>query len=59
MNEKSEKYIYVLMLRDYKFYIGQSANPDSRIRKQFDGKGSAWTKLYPPVEVILLNQLAI
>lgn len=59
MDIKSEKYIYVLKLKDDKYYVGQSTEPDSRIKKQFDGKGSAWTKLHNPIEIVLLQSIGV
>jgi len=57
MDDRVERFIYVLMLRDYKFYIGQSSDPTKRIEKQYKGKGSAWTRLYYPVETVLLKSI--
>lgn len=59
MDEESEKFIYVLKLEDGKYYIGQSTDPDKRIKKQFDRKGSAWTKLYKPIEILSLESIGI
>lgn len=46
--------IYVLKLADDCFYIGQSStdNFQERVRKHFRGKGSAWTRLHSPTEII-------
>jgi predicted GIY-YIG superfamily endonuclease len=59
MDIKSEKYIYILRLEAEKYYIGQTTDPDNRIKKQFKGKGSAWTKLYKPIEVISLENIGV
>jgi predicted GIY-YIG superfamily endonuclease len=59
MDIKSEKYIYILKLEAEKYYIGQTTEPDNRIKKQFNGKGSAWTKLYKPIEIILLESIGV
>ena len=45
-------YIYVLKLTDNKFYVGRSINPKSRIACHFKGQGSAWSKKYPPLEIL-------
>ena len=51
-DRKEEIYIYILQLSNGYFYVGQTVNPSSRIKKQFSGKGSSWTKLNPPKSVI-------
>lgn len=38
MDKKSKKYIYVLKLEG-RYYIGQSTDPESSIKKQYDRKG--------------------
>ena len=45
-------FLYVLKLEDSKLYVGQSIDPEKRIKAHFKGKGSAWTKLHPPVEIV-------
>ena len=40
--------VYVTKSRNGKFYVGQSSNPDRRIKQHFSRKGSAWTKKHPP-----------
>lgn len=49
--------IYILRLIQNNFYIGKSKNPMKRIQQHMAGKGAAWTKKYPPLEVekIILN----
>ncbi len=44
--------VYVLRLEAGKFYVGQSMYPEERIKEHFNGKGSEWTRRYPPIEVI-------
>jgi predicted GIY-YIG superfamily endonuclease len=44
--------IYVLKLNGGKYYIGKTTNPDCRFEQHETGKGSAWTKLYEPLEII-------
>lgn len=41
--------IYVLALKGGKYYVGKSKNLTKRISRHLDGKGSAWTKKYPPL----------
>lgn len=52
-------YIYILFLKDYRFYIGWSENnPKNRIDQHFQGCGSTWTRKYPPKSFkIIENQI--
>lgn len=43
---------YALRLVENKFYIGSSTNFNQRARQHFTGQGSAWTKKYPPTDVL-------
>jgi len=47
-------YIYVLQLIEGKYYVGKTTNPDFRLKEHFDSNGSAWTKLYNPIQVLEL-----
>ena len=47
-----KKQVYVLELESGKYYIGESINPKNRIKSHFDGNGSLWTRLYPPIQVL-------
>ena len=49
---KRVKQVYVLELEKNKYYIGESINPKNRIRDHFEGRGSLWTRLYPPVQAL-------
>lgn len=44
-------YIYILELEQGKYYVGKTYSPFDRILSHFNGKGSAWTKKYSPVEI--------
>lgn len=44
--------LYILRLEGNRYYVGQSKYAKKRISKHFKGRGSAWTKAHPPVEVI-------
>jgi len=44
--------VYVLRLQGDKYYVGQSKHPKQRIKEHFDGKGSSWTRLHKPIEVV-------
>lgn len=45
-------WIYILELKDGKYYVGKTNNPDARILDHFKGGGSIWTKKYEPVKII-------
>ena len=47
-------YIYVLALKNNKYYIGKTTNPNFRLRQHFNSNGSNWTKRYKPIEVLEL-----
>lgn len=51
---ESERILYVLKLEDNCFYVGQTIvkNFEMRIKKHFNGRGSNWTKLHKPLEII-------
>jgi len=44
--------IYVLRLEGGHYYIGKSDNVAARYQQHLNGKGSAWTKKYPPVSLV-------
>ena len=47
--------IYILELKNNKYYIGKTNNPTFRLEQHFNSNlrsGSAWTKKYPPIKVI-------
>ena len=45
--------IYVLRLEHQKYYVGYcETTDDRRIRQHFDGRGSLWTQMHPPIEVM-------
>lgn len=45
-------FIYILYLQEGKYYIGKTDNPKVRIDDHFNSMGSAWTKLYKPIQVL-------
>ena len=49
---QAENNVYVLQLSNGKFYVGRTADSESRIRQHFSGYGSAWTRLHPPLQVL-------
>jgi predicted GIY-YIG superfamily endonuclease len=48
----SKTNIYVLQLKDGKYYIGKSDNVMKRYEEHLHGDGAAWTKIYKPISVI-------
>ena len=44
--------LYVLKLEGGNYYVGKTANLDSRIAQHMDGHGSAWTRKYKPISVV-------
>lgn len=47
-------YIYILELKDNKYYVGKTKNPDFRLKDHYTGKGSTWTNKYLPLKVVEL-----
>jgi len=43
--------IYVLELSDNKYYVGKSNNVNLRFQQHLDGRGSAWTRKYRPINI--------
>ncbi|KTB94315.1 hypothetical protein AO073_07540 [Pseudomonas syringae ICMP 11293] len=53
----TEYFLFVLKLESDCYYVGYSSKPDLRIRRYFAGKGSDWTDLHKPVEVLAKRSL--
>lgn len=51
-NQKDDRYIYCLRLEGGYFYIGQTVDVERRFAIHMSGKGSAWTKIHKPIEII-------
>ena len=45
-------YIYTLLLEDGYYYVGRTKDWERRRGEHFNKKGSEWTKLHPPLEVL-------
>jgi hypothetical protein len=45
-------YIYALQLKQGKYYIGKTLNPNFRIERHFNSEGAEWTKTYNPVKIL-------
>ena len=44
-------FIYVLKLKQDKYYIGKTNNPKFRIDTHINSKGSFWTQTYKPIDI--------
>ena len=44
-------WVYVLRLQDNCWYVGYSADPETRIASHFLGRGAQWTRLHTPIAV--------
>ena len=51
-SELCQRHLYVLELAGGKYYVGQTKDPDRRIRKHFKGSGAEWTRTHPPLREI-------
>jgi len=47
--------IYVLKLKENKYYVGKTTNPTYRLDDHFSEGGSAWTKKYKPISIYELR----
>jgi hypothetical protein len=45
-------FIYILQLKNKKYYVGKTSNPNFRLEQHFNSSGSQWTKTYNPYKVI-------
>ena len=45
-------FIYVLRLKNDKYYVGKTENPKFRIDTHFKNGGCYWTKKYKPCQII-------
>ena len=45
-------HIYILKLREGKYYIGKTKNVEKRFNEHIAGNGSGWTKKYMPISLI-------
>lgn len=50
------QYVYALELKEKKYYVGLTGNPDQRIKQHSEGRGSAWTKKYPVLKVLFVKE---
>ena len=43
--------IYVLELKNSKYYVGRTNNINFRLKNHFNNRGSAWTVKHPPIKI--------
>ena len=55
--QKGNEYLYLLRLESDKYYVGKSCNVEKRFGDHVNGFGSAWTKLYKPLEILLVQKV--
>ena len=49
--------IYILLLESNHIYVGFTDKPiKERLAEHVDGDGARWTKMYPPVRVLYVNE---
>ena len=48
--------IYVLELKDGRYYVGETKNIIVRITQHILGEGSLWTKKYPPIRIMHIRR---
>jgi predicted GIY-YIG superfamily endonuclease len=49
--------LYVLLLEGGKYYVGKTQDVQARFAEHIAEQGSAWTSLYPPIEVIETREM--
>lgn len=47
--------IYILSCKNNKYYVGKTTNVFNRIDDHIAGNATAWTKKYPPIDIIELH----
>jgi hypothetical protein len=45
-------YIYVLLLKSNKYYVGKTKNIEQRYKSHTSGNGSYWSSIYKPISMI-------
>lgn len=44
--------VYVLLLKDQKYYVGCTVDVQRRFQEHKNGQGSSWTHKYPPIKIL-------
>jgi predicted GIY-YIG superfamily endonuclease len=50
-------YVYILECCDGSFYVGKTANPFSRMRDHFTGRGAVFTRKRLPVKLVYITEV--
>jgi predicted GIY-YIG superfamily endonuclease len=50
--------IYILKLKNNKYYVGKSNDPQKRFKEHISGNGSSFTKKYKPISIEKIIPLA-
>jgi hypothetical protein len=45
-------FIYILQLKNNKYYVGKTNNPTYRLENHFAENGAEWTKKYKPIKLV-------
>lgn len=56
MQKQNITWLYVLRLKDDHYYVGTTKDLSSRFDDHWTGQGAAWTKKYPPIEVVSVGR---
>ena len=55
MSDKNAFYVYALLCRGGGYYVGVTSDKKRRIREHFEGRGTPYTRRFPPVDVAYLQ----
>lgn len=47
--------VYVLRLENDRYYVGKTHDVETRYADHLNGRGTTWTKLYKPIELVLVK----
>lgn len=51
-------FVYILLCENGSFYIGIALDPKKRLLVHQKGKGALYTKIYKPIAIVYIEQLA-
>ena len=51
-------YLYVLQLEGDNYYVGITADPETRMAAHLTGGGAKWTQLHKPIDILLLTEIS-
>ncbi len=51
-------YVYIILCRGGSFYTGYTKNVEERAKLHSNGRGSKYTKMYPPKKVVYVEELS-